>query len=190
MKKSLGAKTWAAPAPVWVVGTFGENGKPNFMTAAWGGICCSKPPCIYVSLRKATYTYNSIVANGTYTVSVPGEEYWKETDYMGIVSGYNTDKIEETGLTPVTGELVYAPYIKEFPLILECKVIKTIEIGRHTQFIGEILDVKADEEILVNGKPDTQKIKPLLFGPADRGYHSVGPRIANAFTQRDIKNSD
>jgi flavin reductase (DIM6/NTAB) family NADH-FMN oxidoreductase RutF len=129
------------------------------------------------------------VTRGSYTVSVPGEEYWKETDYMGIVSGHNTDKIEETGLTPVTSELVEAPYIEEFPLVLECKLIKTIEIGRHTQFIGEIVDVKADEDVLVNGKPDTQRIKPLLFGTADRCYHSVGPRVAHAFTQRDL-NSD
>jgi flavin reductase (DIM6/NTAB) family NADH-FMN oxidoreductase RutF len=186
MKKSLGAKTWAVPAPVWVVGTFDVDGKPNFMTAAWAGICCSDPPCIYVSLREATFTYNNLVQRGAYTVSIPGEEYWREADFMGIASGHDTDKVEETGLTPVTSELVEAPYINEFPLILECKLIKQVNIGLHTQFIGEIVDVKGDEEVLVNGKPDAQKIKPLIFGPGDRGYHSLGPRIAPAFSQRQL----
>jgi flavin reductase (DIM6/NTAB) family NADH-FMN oxidoreductase RutF len=186
MKRSLGAKTWAVPTPVWIVGTFDVDGKPNFMTAAWGGICCSDPPCIYVSLREATYTFNNLVQRGAYTVSIPGEEYWREVDFMGIASGHDTDKVAETGLTPVTSDLVDAPYIHEFPLILECKLIKHVNIGLHTQFIGEIVDVKGDEEVLVNGKPDTQKIKPLIFGPGDRCYHSLGSRIASAFSHRQL----
>jgi flavin reductase (DIM6/NTAB) family NADH-FMN oxidoreductase RutF len=187
MKRSLGPRTWALPTPVWIVGTFDEYDRPNFMTAAWGGICCSKPPCIYVSLREATYTYNNLMEKGYYTVSIPCEDYWREADYMGIVSGHNTDKIKVTGLTPVSSKLVDAPYIEEFPLILECKVLKSVKIGLHTQFIGEILDVKADEESLLNGEPDIHKIKPIIFSPADRVYHSVGRKIAPAFTQKDLE---
>ncbi|MCW4050264.1 MAG: flavin reductase family protein [Candidatus Bathyarchaeota archaeon] len=184
MKQSLGAKTWSVPSPVWVVGTNDKEGKPNFMTAAWGGICCSRPPCIYVSLREATYSYGNIVERQAYTVSIPGEEYWRETDYMGIASGRDTDKMKDTDLTAIQSELVDAPYVDEFPLILECKVIETVKIGLHTQFIGEILDVKADEDVITGGAPDTQKIRPLLFGSGDRGYHTVGVKLADAFTQR------
>ncbi|MBD3207763.1 flavin reductase family protein [Candidatus Bathyarchaeota archaeon] len=187
MKRSLGAKTWAVPAPVWVVGTFDANGKPNFMTAAWGGICCSDPPCIYVSLREATYTFNNLVQRGAYTVSVPGEEYWREVDYMGIVSGHETDKVKDTDLTAVSSEIIDAPYVDEFPLVLECRLINSVDLGLHTQFIGEIIDVKADEEVLIDGKPDIQKIKPFIFGPSDRGYHSIGPRMARAFSQRELE---
>jgi flavin reductase (DIM6/NTAB) family NADH-FMN oxidoreductase RutF len=56
MKKSLGANNIVPTTPIWVVGTYDQEGKPNVMTAAWGGVCCSQPPCIYVSLRKPTYT--------------------------------------------------------------------------------------------------------------------------------------
>ena len=184
MKESLGAKTLAVPTPVWVVGTYDENGRPNFMTAAWGGVCCSSPPCIYVSLREATYSHGNIVSRRAYTVSVPGEEYWREVDYLGIASGRDTDKVKDTDLTAVKSELVDAPYVDEFPLVLECRVVEVVNIGLHTEFIGEILDVKADKDVLTDGAPDTQKIRPLLFGTGDRGYHTVGVRIGDAFTQR------
>ena len=141
VKKSVGARTLALPTPTWIVGTYDKEGRPNMMTAAWGGICCSKPPCIYVSLRKATYTYGSLMERKAFTVSIPSEDYVKEADYIGLASGRDVDKFAATGLTPVKSDLVDAPYVKEFPLILECKVIHTIEIGLHTEFIGEIMDV-------------------------------------------------
>ena len=71
MNKSLGAKTLIYPAPVLVVGTYDKAGKPNVMTASWGGICCSQPPCIAVSLRKATYSYNNILERKAFTISIP-----------------------------------------------------------------------------------------------------------------------
>jgi flavin reductase (DIM6/NTAB) family NADH-FMN oxidoreductase RutF len=184
MKRSIGAGTLAVPSPVWVVGTYDSEGKPNMMTAAWGGICCSRPPCVYVSLRKATYSHGSIVSRGAYTVCVPGEEYWREADYAGIASGRDTDKFGDTGLTPVRSEAVDAPYVEDFSLVLECSLKETVELGLHTMFVGEIIDVKADEDVLTNNRPDLQKIKPILFGAGDRGYHSVGPRIGEAFTKK------
>ena len=83
----MGAKTMPLPAPVWVVGTYDAGGRANVMTASWVGICCSKPPCIAISLRKATYSYGNIVARQAFTISVPSARYVKEADYIGIASG-------------------------------------------------------------------------------------------------------
>jgi flavin reductase (DIM6/NTAB) family NADH-FMN oxidoreductase RutF len=183
MKKSLGAKAIVPTTPVWVVGTYDQEGKPNVMTAAWGGICCSQPPCIYVSLRKTTYTYNNIKQRKSFTVSIPSETYTKEADYFGITSGKTVDKFSKTGLTPVKSDLVDAPYVKEFPLIIECKVIQIIEIGLHIEFIGEIVDVKADSSVL-NEKnlPDIEKVKPIIWNPAEMTYHKVGKTAGQAFS--------
>jgi flavin reductase (DIM6/NTAB) family NADH-FMN oxidoreductase RutF len=183
MKKSLGARTLAYPTPAWVVGTYDEEGRPNVMTAAWGGICCSKPPCIGVSLREATYSYGNIVRRKAYTVSIASEAHVKETDYFGIASGRDVDKFSTTGLTPVKSDLVDAPYVEEFPLILECKLVDTIKIGLHTRFVGEILDVKADPSILdENGSPDMEKLRPILYSPGNRVYHGVGKCLGKAFS--------
>lgn len=183
MKKSLGAKTLLYPAPVWVVATYDKEGKPNAMTIAWGGICCSKPPCVAISLRKATYSYSNIVERKAFTLNIPSEAHAMEADYFGSVSGRNEDKYTATGLTPVKSEIVDAPYLKEFSLILECKVIHVLEIGLHTQFVGEIIDVKADESVLdEKGLPDIEKVKPIIFSPEVRRYHKVGDYLGEAFS--------
>lgn len=183
MKKSIGAKTITFPTPVWVVGSYDHEGKPNVMTAAWGGICSSKPPCVYVSLRKATYTYGNIIERKAFTVNVPSRKYIKEADFFGTTSGRDVNKFSATGLTPVKSEFVDAPYVKEFPLVLECRVIQTIEIGLHTEFIGEIMDVKAELSILNEKElPDIKKVKPILYDPANRTYHGAGKYLGQAFS--------
>ncbi len=182
MKKSLGARTLAFPTPVWVVGTYDQDGKPNAMTAAWAGICCSKPPCVAVSLRKATYSYGNLVARRAFTINVPSEAHVREVDYFGMATGKEVNKFAAARLTPVNSTVVDAPYVKEFPLVLECKLLHTLEIGLHTQFIGEILDVKADPEVLGDkGLPDIEKVKPIVFGPEIRTYHGLGRFLGQAF---------
>jgi flavin reductase (DIM6/NTAB) family NADH-FMN oxidoreductase RutF len=182
MKKSIGPRTLAFPTPVWVVGTYDVNGKANAMTAAWGSICCSKPPCIAVSLRKATYSYGNIVDRQAFTISVPSEKYVREADYFGMASGREVNKFAAARLTAEASTVVDAPYVAEFPLVLECKLLHTIEIGLHTQFIGEILDVKADDAVLGDkGFPEIEKVKPIIFGPEIRTYHGIGKYLGQAF---------
>ncbi len=183
MKKSLGAKTLAFPTPVWVVGTYDKDNKPNVMTIAWGGICCSKPRCVNISLRKVTYSYDNIMEKKAFTINVPTEKYVKEVDYFGIATGRDTDKFADTNLTPVKSDLVDAPYVKEFPLILECKMIQNTEIGTHTLFVGEIVDVKSDESVLGEKElPEIDKVLPILFAPEIRTYHGVGKTLGKAFS--------
>ncbi|MDD1764226.1 MAG: flavin reductase family protein [Methanobacteriaceae archaeon] len=181
-KKSMGAKTIVHPTPVFVVGTYDHEGKPNVMTAAWGGICCSVPPCISVSLREATYTYHNILEHQAFTVSIPSEEYVKEADFFGITSGKDLDKFQATGLTPIKSGVVDAPYVNEFPFILECKLLQSVKIGLHTQFIGEIIDIKVDEDIINPDYPLIQKIKPLIYSPDDSAYYGVGNYVGKAFS--------
>lgn len=183
MKKSLGAKTIVYPTPVFVVGTYDAAGKPNAMTAAWGGICCSVPPCISVSLRKATYSYGNIVERKAFTVSIPSDLYVRQADYFGSASGRDVDKFADTGLTPVRSELIDAPYVGEFPFALECRLIHTIEIGLHTEFIGEIIDIKADESVLdEQGKLNITRVAPILYAPADNAYFGIGENLGPAFS--------
>jgi flavin reductase (DIM6/NTAB) family NADH-FMN oxidoreductase RutF len=106
-----------------------------------------------------------------------------EADYVGIASGRDVDKFATSGLTPIRSELVDAPYAAEFPVVLECRLLHVIEIGLHTQFIGEIIDVKADCDVLGDdGLPDIMKIKPLIYDTAHKGYHVVGPLLGKAFS--------
>jgi len=183
MKKSLGAKTILYPTPIMLVGTYDAAGKPNIMTVAWGGICCSSPPCVAVSIRKATYTYGNIVQQGAFTINIPSEKYAATADYCGLVSGKKADKFAEAGLTPIRSSLVNAPYIEEFPLVLECKLVHQIELGLHTQFVGEILDVKADANVLDDkGVLNVEKLQPFFYAPEANAYYGTGKRLGDAFS--------
>jgi len=138
---------------------------------------------VAVSLRRATYSYGNIVSREAYTVSFPSEAFVKAADYAGIVSGRDVDKFETLGLTPVRSDLVDAPYVAEFPLVLECKLLHTTEIGLHTQFIGEILDVKADASVLDDrGEPHIERVRPLIFATGPRAYYGVGACLGKAFS--------
>ncbi len=186
MKKSLGAKTIVYPAPVLVVGSYDGSGRPNLMTAAWGGICCSNPPSITISLRESRYTFSCIKERKGFTVSIPSEEYAEEADYIGMVSGKDVDKFSATGLTEEKAEFVEAPYVKEFPIVLECQLSETHKVGVHTQFIGTILDVKADESVLgEDGLPVLDRVKPIIFAPVSYAYYGTGQFIGPAFSLGD-----
>ena len=183
MKISLGAKTIVYPAPVFVVGTYDKNDKPNAMTVAWGGMCCSKPPAVSIAVREVTHTYGSLIERQAFTINIPPEKYVREADYFGLVSGEAEGKFAKTGLTPVRSEIVDAPYIEEFPLTLECKVIHTLEIGLHIMFIGEIMDVKADKDIIdEDGIPLIKKVNPITVSPSELEYFGIGEPVGKAWS--------
>lgn len=182
MKQSLGAKTVLCPLPVLVVGTYDENGRPNIMTVSWGGICCSAPPCAAVSLRTSRYSYGGIVKNEAFTVNVPSAAQVREADYVGTYSGRDEDKFAALGLTAVRSDLVNAPYVGEFPLVLECALRHTIEIGVHTQFIGEIMDAKVEADVLdENGRLDVARLQPFIYAAGEGGYWAVGECIGRSY---------
>lgn len=183
MKKSLGAKPLALPSPVWVVGSYGTDGKPNIMVVAWGGICSTAPPCIAISVQQSRLTYTNIMGCKAFTINIPSKQHLAQTDYIGIVSGKNADKFSAAGLTPVRSQVVNAPYVKEFSLVLECTLLYTMELGLHTQFIGQILDAKADEAVLDrNGLPITCKVNPLISSVPDRAYYAIGDYLGQAYS--------
>ncbi len=183
MKRSFGAKTILLPAPVMVVGTYNAAGRPNLMTASWGGICSSDPPSVAVSVRPGRHTHANIVETGAFTVNIPAVRHARQADMAGLLSGKDADKFAAAGLTPLRGEHVNAPYVDEFPLALECLVRHTHALGVHTQFVGEILEVHADESVLdAAGNIDPVKLAPLCFSPADGSYYALGEFVGKAFS--------
>jgi flavin reductase (DIM6/NTAB) family NADH-FMN oxidoreductase RutF len=184
MKLSLPPKTLLLPSPVLIIGTYSSDGKPNMMNAAWGGIVSSKPPCISVSIREATLTYHNIKQSEAFTVNIPSEKYLKEADLVGMVSGKEYDKFKMTGLTPDKSKLVNSPIVKEFPYSLECKLVREINLGSHTMFIGEIVGMVADSEVL-NPKqlPDIEKVRPMLWGSfGSMAYYNIGSKLGDSFS--------
>ncbi len=183
-KKTLDPATVLHPHPVLLVGTYGEDGRPNLMNAAWGGICCSEPPCVAVSLREATLTYHNLLYTAAFTIGIPSRKHVKTADYVGIVSGRDHDKFRDTGLTPVKSEKVNAPFAAELPFSLECRLLEHHRLGLHTIFIGQILGMVADEDVLgARGLPDIEKTQAILWGGfGNHHYFAVGEKLGRAFS--------
>lgn len=176
-KKSLGVRSEVYPKPAFVIGSYDKAGKPNIMTAAWAGICNSDPLSIAVSMRPATYSHGNVTESKAFTVNIPTAEMARYVDYAGRFSGKDVDKFKETGLTPVRGEFVNAPYVKEFPIVIECELTTFHDLGSHRQFIGKVIDVKVDEAVLdADGRVDVNVLNPLVYGGGK--YFETGRFIA------------
>lgn len=109
MKRDLGPKDLIFPAPVLIVGTYGQDGTPNAMNVAWGGICSSVPPAVAISIRETRRTFANIQAKGAFTVAIATEDLMVQADYVGLVSGSKGNKLEKAGLRTVKSEHVDAP---------------------------------------------------------------------------------
>lgn len=183
MLQSLGAKAFALPTPVFLVGVYDPNGKPNIMTAAWGGICASHPPCIGVSVRKSRWTYAALVQRKAFTLSIPSSKLAAQADFAGMHSGANLDKFAALGLTPHPAEHVDAPYVDECPVVIELALVNQQDLGSHTLFIGEVLDLKVEQSCLrEEGIPDPARLDPLLYVPLAKEYWSIGDFVARAYS--------
>lgn len=183
MKHSFGAQTITYPLPVYLVGSYDMNDRPNVMVAAWGGICSSDPVCLAVSIRPERWSYDAILQRKAFTVSIPSAKLAAQADFFGMVSGSRMDKFAKSGLTPVRAEFVDAPYVGECPVVIELSLYKTVELGVHVQFIGEIKDVKADESCLnEKGIIDIEKADPILYDTMGRNYLRAGEVVAKAWS--------
>ncbi len=171
-KVSKGKRALIFPKPAVVIGSYNKEGVPNIMTAAWAGVVNSRPLKIAVSMRPATLSYHNLTYHQSFTINVPSTELVAIVDYVGKYSGHDMKKFDKLGLTPVKADSVNAPYVDEFPIVIECKVSEMIDLGSHRQFIGEVLETKVSKKFLKpNGSIDIKKIDPLIFA---NGYYGLG----------------
>ena len=179
MRKNFGAKPQLYPQPVFIIGTYNEDGTPNAMNAAWGGI--TEEAEITVCIDDTHKTADNLVKRNAFTVSMGTEQTMAACDYVGIVSGQNhSDKMNKTGWHATPSTFVDAPLFEELPMALECRV-KSYDKDT-CRLIGEIVNVSADESILnEDGKVDPAKLRPIIYDSMNHAYWSVGERVGRAF---------
>jgi flavin reductase (DIM6/NTAB) family NADH-FMN oxidoreductase RutF len=177
-RKDFGAKPLSYPQPVWIIATYDENGVPNAMNAAWGGISEEKE--ISVCLSPGHKTCRNFAATGAFTVSMADAAHVAACDYVGIASGNQTpDKFARAGFTATPSVLVNAPIINELAVCLECRVISFDTDSCILK--GEIVNVSVDEAALTDGKVDVAKVAPICFDPFNRAYHVLGEKVGDAW---------
>lgn len=181
MRKDFGVQTWLYPMPVFIIGTYDEDGKPNAMNAAWGGIYTDG--MIGICLAENHKTTHNIFASKGFTVSMGTVEQVTACDYVGLVSGKNVpDKFEKAGFHAVKSQHVNAPLIEELPMSLECEMVS---YDKESNFmVAKIVNVSADEKVLdEKGNIDPSKIRPIVYDPVNHHYIEVKGNIADAFSE-------
>lgn len=178
MRKNFGAKPILYPQPVFIIGSYDDNGIPNAMNAAWGGISESNE--ISLCLSAEHKTVKNILAQKAFTVSMATADTVVACDFFGLVSGNDVaNKLEKAGFHTVKSEFVNAPIIEELPMTVECKLIRYD--SETCRMVGEIVNVCAEETILTDGKIDPSKLRPITYDSMNHAYHVLGDKVGNAF---------
>lgn len=179
MRKNFGPKPMCYPMPVYIIATYNEDGTPNAMNAAWGGI--SENTEISICVDSGHKTAANILARKAFTVSMATAQYVAACDYVGIVSGNKEpDKFAKAGFHATASQFVDAPLIDELPMALECKLISYDP--ESCRLVGEIVNVCADEAVLgENGKVAAAKLQPITYDPMNHHYLVLGEKAGQAF---------
>ncbi|MGL5427964.1 MAG: flavin reductase family protein, partial [Cetobacterium sp.] len=101
-----------------------------------------------ISIRPERLSYEYIKESMEFTVNLPNTFQVRETDYCGVISGRDIDKIKHLGLTSKPGHHVSSPYIEDFPINIECRVKQIIPLGTHDLFLAEVVGSHINKNII------------------------------------------
>lgn len=177
-RRNFGAKPLFYPMPVMIIASYGKDGTPDAMNAAWGGISDDNEISMCISYTHKTM--ENILERKAFTVSAGDAAHVAECDYVGIVSGNKVpDKLAKSGFTVTKSELVDAPVINELPVCIECR-LKSYDHDT-MRLVGEIVNVSVDESCMKGDEVDVAKVAPICYDPFNHYYHVIGEKVGNAF---------
>ena len=163
------------PQPCVMIATWDKDHNPDVMMAAWAGQLDYNQIVISLSKHKTT---DNLELTKAFTVSFADERTVAESDYFGMVSGYDVpDKVAKVGFTITPSPNVDAPIINEYPLTLECRVV-SFENG---MLIGEVMNMSADKSLLNGDRIDLSRLKPIVFDAPANCYRALGDIVGKAW---------
>ena len=183
-KKELKMRAVVAPTETVIVSAYDKDGKADACTLAFYMVSSHVPPCVTIGINatQKRKTLKDMLETKAFVLGFPSTFQVKEADYLGVESGYQTDKLANIGFTTSPAETVYAPIINELVLSLECEVVHTVTVGSHMQVTGEVKRIIADESILnERGRVVLEKLQPIIYDEEAGRYLSVGEKVADAF---------
>ncbi|MCQ2329679.1 MAG: flavin reductase family protein [Paludibacteraceae bacterium] len=177
MKQSWKPGTMIYPLPAVLVGVGDRRENWNLITIGWVGTICTNPAMCYISVRPERHSYPLIEQTREFTINLTTEQMARETDWCGVKSGRDYDKFNETGLTPMEGEMVKSPTIEQSPLAIECKVVEIKELGSHNMIIAEVVNIRADEKFIDKETGEFRLQDAKLISYSHGHYYKLGEEI-------------
>lgn len=183
-KKELKLHAVVSPTETVVVSAYDKDGKANACTLAFYMVSSHIPPCVTIAINatQRRKTLADILESKAFVLGFPSIDQVKEADYLGVESGYATDKLANIGWAVSEGCTVHAPVIDVMRLSLECEVVHTVTIGSHMQVTGEVKNIIANEDILdERGRVVLEKLQPIIYDEEQVRYLSIGEKVSDAF---------
>ena len=166
-----------APVPAALV-TCGTIDKPNVLTIGWTGIVCTRPPMTYISVRPERFSHDIIKASGEFAINLTTSAMCLKTDFCGVKSGRDTDKINACGFHVSPSQKLAVPIIDECPVSLECRITESKLLGSHTMFLAEIVGIDVDEHFIDSkGKLNLQQCGLMAYAHGE--YFSFGRKLGD-----------
>ena len=164
------------PLPAVMVSLTGKEGNSNIITLAWAGTICTNPPMLSVSIRPERYSYKIIKETGEFVVNLTTKELAYATDYCGVKSGKDVDKFGKMRLTKLASEKINSVAIAESPVNIECKVRQIMELGSHSLFIADVVNVRVDSRY-IDEKGRFNLAKSELIAYSHGRYYELGKEL-------------
>ena len=179
----MAKETWKAgnmlyPLPAVMVSVTDGEGNDNILTVAWAGTVCTNPPMVSISVRPSWYSYEMIKNTGEFVINLTTGPMTRATDFCGVRSGREMDKLAAAGLTVEPAGAVSAPLIAESPLSLECRVTQILPLGSHDMFLAEIVAVDVEEKLLdKDGKLHLEQAGLVAYSHGE--YFALGKKVGS-----------
>lgn len=185
---SVEPNTTLFPVPLVLV-TCGDQ-SPNLLTINRVSSCNAEPPMLAISIRPSRYSHDLIMETGEFVVNIPGQEMEDILDYVGVTTGREEDKWKVRGLTPIPAKSVTPPLIKECPVNIECRLVRTIQLPSHTMFISEVVALHIQDWGLNDrSEVDLEKLAGYAYGESVVRERPVGKVDVDALRNKLVENS-
>lgn len=179
-KKTYKGSAMLNPVPAVLVTSKNKEGKVNVFTIGWIGTACTRPPMITIAIRPERLSYDYIKETGEFVVNLPSKDLVRSVDFCGVKSGRTVDKIKELSFELGESENVSVPYLDNCPISLECRVKDILPLGSHDLFLGEVLSVHVEENLIdSNGKIHYEKANLICYSHGE--YFGLSKNALGSF---------
>lgn len=176
-KRSLAPQRGFFPQPSYLIGTYKDDGNPNFALITFVTFCSVNPPMLMFASRGNKLTRELVEKNKVFSANLVTANMMYMADYFGNTSGYEKNKCEEIGVRYNNGQVLNVPILDESPWVYECELIEFKSAGDGFIYIGKIKNILVDDEIMDTsyGKIDMLSLDPLIYAPGH--YYRLSSKV-------------
>ncbi|MBB4064862.1 flavin reductase family protein [Gellertiella hungarica] len=161
-------KAIVSPRPIGWIGTRGLDGSRNLSPYSFFNIVADDPKIVMFAAGRGKGSPRNAAETGVFTVSLVSRDLVRPMNESSIAVPYGVDEFAIAGLTPVTGQMVDAPYVGEAHAALECRVTEILHPrgleGQEADTVitfGQVVGIHIDESIIRDGRIDMAAVRPV-----------------------------